>query len=46
MQNDALIGSWSQKNLILFEDSGFRANGSVYDPINKELFVVSSLKLL
>lgn len=40
--NNSLIGSWSQKNLTLFDDSGFRAVGSIYDSVNKELFVVSS----
>ncbi|MFV9552443.1 T9SS type A sorting domain-containing protein [Algibacter sp. PT7-4] len=39
--NNTITGSWHQKNLTLFDDSGFRADGSTYDPVNEELYVVS-----
>ncbi|WP_147676556.1 T9SS type A sorting domain-containing protein [Algibacter pacificus] len=39
--NNNITGSWNQKNLELFDDSGFRADGSVYDPVNEELYAVS-----
>lgn len=39
--NNTLSGFWDQKELTLFDDSGFRADGSVYDPINKNFYVVS-----
>lgn len=40
--NGSLNGSWSQKSVTLFDDSGFRADGSVYDAVNEKLYVVSS----
>ncbi|WP_026776105.1 T9SS type A sorting domain-containing protein [Polaribacter sp. Hel_I_88] len=40
--NGLITGNWDQKNIVLFDDSGFRSDGSTYDPINKELFVVST----
>jgi len=40
--NGNLSGSWGQKNIVLFDDSGFRADGSAYDPINEQLYVVAN----
>ena len=39
--NNTLSGFWDQKELALFDRSGFRADGSIYDPINKNFYVVS-----
>ncbi|WP_372755766.1 T9SS type A sorting domain-containing protein [Mariniflexile sp.] len=39
--NNTITGSWSQKYLNLFDDSGFRADGSTYDPINEVIYAVS-----
>ena len=39
---NTLKGVWDKKNLALFDDGGFRATGSVYDPVNETLYVVSS----
>jgi hypothetical protein len=39
--NNTLSGFWDQKELTLFDKSGFRADGSLYDPINNEFYVVS-----
>lgn len=43
--NNKISGSWQQKNILTKgwrnNNNGFRADGSVYDPVNKELYVVS-----
>lgn len=39
--NNTLSGFWDQKNITLFDGSGFRADGSLYDPVNKNFYVVS-----
>lgn len=46
--NNSLTGFWSQKyfdmnssNGVAFTEGGFRSDGSVYDPVNDELYVVS-----
>lgn len=39
--NNTLSGLWDQKEFTLFDESGFRTDGSVYDPVNKEFYVVS-----
>jgi len=39
--NNTLSGFWDQKELTLFDESGFRTDGSVYDPVNNEFYVVS-----
>lgn len=39
--NKTLSGFWDQKELTLFDKSGFRSDGSVYDPVNDEFYVVS-----
>ncbi|MFC2127114.1 T9SS type A sorting domain-containing protein [Bacteroidota bacterium] len=39
--NNTLSGFWDQKEIALFDGSGFRADGSLYDPINKNFYVVS-----
>ena len=39
--NNTLSGFWDQKEIALFDKSGFRADGSLYDPVNKNFYVVS-----
>ncbi|WP_139959556.1 T9SS type A sorting domain-containing protein [Flavicella sediminum] len=39
--NNTLSGFWDQKDLALFDGSGFRADGSIYDPINNNFYVIS-----
>ena len=40
--NNTLNGNWNKKKLNLYDNTGFRAKGSVYDPINKSLYIVSA----
>lgn len=39
--NNTLTGFWDQKEITLFDRSGFRADGSLYDPVNKNFYIVS-----
>ncbi|WP_397445029.1 T9SS type A sorting domain-containing protein [Polaribacter sp. R77954] len=39
--NNTLSGFWDQKEFTLFDKSGFRADGSLYDPVNKDFYIVS-----
>lgn len=43
--NNAITGIWEQKSILTNgwrnNNNGFRSDGSTYDPVNKELYVVS-----
>ena len=41
--NNSLKGFWETKKIQLFDNTGFRADGSIYDPINELFYVVSSV---
>ncbi|WP_435413906.1 T9SS type A sorting domain-containing protein [Polaribacter aestuariivivens] len=40
--NNSITGTWSQKNILTSDQNGYRADGSAYDPVNDELYVVST----